>query len=154
MLQKSIFEIHDPLLPTTALLPVGDRSRKELTLTGCGTLLAAWEESRQAPPCLFFSHGACCELKFPLFWMFHTNVSNFHMDFAKRYEMSRMLHMCIACVASVLPECRKQLPCEDESQLEADRLGSQEACFSPCCNRTFHVFQIFVKDVSSVSCGC
>jgi hypothetical protein len=80
-------------------------------------------------PMPLFSHGACCELKFPLFRMFHTNVSNFHMDFAKRYEMSRMLHMCIACVASVLPECRKQLPCEDESQLEADRLGSQEACF-------------------------
>jgi hypothetical protein len=93
-------------------------------------------------------------LNFHCFGCFMQMFRMFHMDFAKRYEMSRMLHICIACVASVLPECRKQLPREDKSQLEADRLGSQEACFSPCCNQTFHAFHIFVNDVSSVSCGC
>jgi hypothetical protein len=129
MLQKYIFEIHDPLLLTTALLPVGDRSRKELTLTGCGTSLAAWEESRQAPQCLFFPMVHVATLNFHYFGCFIQMFRMFHMDFAKRYEMSRMLHICIACVASVLPECRKQLPREDKSQLEADRLGSQEACF-------------------------
>jgi hypothetical protein len=66
MLEKSIFEIHDP---------AGDHSRKELTLAGCGTSLATREESRQAPLVPLFSHGACCELKFPLFRMFHMNVS-------------------------------------------------------------------------------
>jgi hypothetical protein len=62
-----------------------------------------------------------------------------------------MLHMCITCIASVLPECCKPPPLEDEIQLEADRLRSQEACFPhvarnvPCVSDVYEgCFKCFV----------
>jgi hypothetical protein len=127
MLHKSVFEIHGPgyrLAPRWRPLEEGAQPGQVRDLAG-----STGGEQASSPQCLFFPHGACCELKFPLFRMFHTNVSNVSYGCCKRYEMSRMLHMCITCIASVLPECCKPPPLEDEIQLEADRLRSQEACF-------------------------
>jgi hypothetical protein len=89
----------------------GDRSRrKEFTVARRGTSPAArglvfFSLSLRSAPLFPMVHVAslnfhCLGCLIPMFQMFH-------MDVAKRYEMLRMLHMCIAGVASVLHECCK-----------------------------------------------